>query len=134
MTLAVREIEIRGATGQPALRALVRRRLGAVLALVQARPYSAQVTFFDDNGPKGGLGCRCAITVQRPRHPALRVERTATTPGSALDAAVARLDRQLERSRGRDRDNRRHPKKYFVAARLASETPPRPRRRAARPR
>lgn len=132
MTLVVRKIDIHGATGQPALQALVRRRLGAVLRRVPARPYGAHVAFLDDNGPKGGLACRCAITVQLPDHPALRIERTATTRRSAFDAAIERVDRQLQRSRERERDNRRHPKKYFVAAKLASEMPPRPPRRASR--
>jgi len=131
MTLVVRKIGIRGAAGQPALQAMVHRRLGTVLRRVPARPYSAHVAFFDDDGPKGGLACRCAITVQVPDHPVLRAERTAATRRQAFDAAVERVDRQLQRSRERARANRRHPKKYFAAAQLASETPPRYRRRAS---
>ena len=130
MTLLVRRIDIRGAAGQPALQAQVRRRLGTVLRRVPARPNSAHVTFFDDNGPKGGPACRCAITVQMPDQPALRVERTATTRRSAFDAALDRVDRQLQRSRERARDDRRHPKKYFAAARLADEASPTPSRAA----
>ena len=131
MTLVVRRIEILGAQRQPALQALVRERLGAVLRRVPARPYSARVTFFDDNGPKGGLACRCAITVQMPDLPTRRIEGLADTRRSAFDAAVARVDRQLRRSRERARDNRRHPKKYFAAGQLSGESPARPRRRAA---
>jgi ribosome-associated translation inhibitor RaiA len=131
MTLVVRKIEILGAQRQPALQALVRRRLGTVLRRVPGRPYGARVTFFDDNGPKGGLGCRCAITVQMPDRPARRIECIADTRRSAFDEAIARVDRQLRRSRERARDNRRHPKKYFAAAQLSGETSARPRRRAA---
>jgi ribosome-associated translation inhibitor RaiA len=130
MTLVVRKIEIVGAARQPALQALVRRRLGTVLRRVPGRPYSARVTFSDDNGPKGGLGCRCAITVQMPDRPLRRVERIGETRRSAFDAALELADRQLRRSKERARDNRRHPKKYFAAAQLSGETS-RPRRRAS---
>ena len=132
MTLAVRKIDILGAARQPALQDMVRRRLGTVLRRVPARPYTARVTFFDDNGPKGGLACRCAITVQLPDHPAVRIERVAETRRDAFDAAITRVDRRLERIRDRARDNRRHPKKYFVAQIASEAAPPRPRRRSAR--
>jgi ribosome-associated translation inhibitor RaiA len=57
------------------------------------------------------------------------VERTAETPRLAFDAAFAVLERQLEQYRERDRDSKRHPKKYFAARRLlAEEAPPRPKR------
>jgi hypothetical protein len=46
------------------------------------------------------------------------VEHTAQTGRLAFDGAFAVLERQLERYRERDRDERRHPKKYFVAKRL----------------
>ena len=131
MTLLVRKIDIVGAARQPALQDLIRRRLGTALRRVPARPYSARVTFFDDNGPKGGLGWRCAITLQVPDRPALRVESRAETRWSAFDAAVARAGRQLRRLQERARDNRRHPKKYFAAAQLVAETPRRARPRAS---
>jgi len=35
-----------------------------------------------------------------------------------FDASFKSLERQLERYRERDRDSRRHPKKYYVAKRL----------------
>jgi ribosome-associated translation inhibitor RaiA len=118
MTLAVREIEITGVKLAPALRALVRRRIAAALTPLGVRPLSAQATFFDDNGPKGGKACRCALTVRLPYRPSVRVERTAAEPRLAFDAAFEVLERQLERYRERDRDSRRRPKKYFVAKRL----------------
>jgi ribosome-associated translation inhibitor RaiA len=72
---------------------------------------------------------RCALTVRLPFRPSIRVERTAETPRLAFDAAFAILERQLEQYRERDRDSKRHPKKYFAARRLqAEEAPPRPKR------
>ena len=131
MTLAIRPVDLQGLRGQPWLRAVVRRRVGAALAPVTARPYSAQVTFFDDNGPKGGVACRCAITVRLPRRPAVRVEHSATNPTLAFDGAITLLERRLRRSRERVRASRRHPKKYFVAKRLLTVeiAPPSGRRR-----
>ena len=73
---------------------------------------------------------RCALTVRLPFRPSIRVDRSAVTPRLAFDAAFAVLERQLERYRERDRDSKRHPKKYFAARRmLATEAPP-PRKRA----
>jgi ribosome-associated translation inhibitor RaiA len=75
---------------------------------------------------------RCALTVRLPFRPCIRVERSAVTPRLAFDGAFAVLERQLERYRERDRDSKRHPKKYFAARRaLADETSP-PRKRARR--
>lgn len=106
-------------TGRDAvLRARVTKRVGATLATLKVKPIAAGVTFFDDNGPKGGLAIRCALTVRVPYRPTLRVEKTAQTRRVAFDGAVKALERQLERYRERDRDSRRHPKKYFVAKRL----------------
>jgi ribosome-associated translation inhibitor RaiA len=117
MTLASRDIEISGLRGNRSLRAAIATRLSAVLAPITGRPLAARVDFFDDNGPKGG-GARCALTVQLPYRPNLRVEEVATTPRLAFDGGFAALERQIERYRERDRDRRRYPKKYFAAARV----------------
>jgi hypothetical protein len=63
---------------------------GAVAKLVVG-PVRSQVTFTDDNGPKGGRAMRCALTVRLPYRPTLRVERAAETPRLAFDAAFAVL-------------------------------------------
>jgi ribosome-associated translation inhibitor RaiA len=42
----------------------------------------------------------------------------AETPRLAFDAALAVLQRDLEQYRERQRDQQRHPKKYFAAKRL----------------
>ena len=123
MTLAFRGIEISGLRDS-ALRTRISGRLSAALAPVQVKPLAAQVAFFDDNGPKGGRAVRCALTVRVPYRPTVRVEHVAETPRLAFDASFKSLELQLERYRERDRDSRRHPKKYFAAKRLLeSETP-----------
>jgi ribosome-associated translation inhibitor RaiA len=101
--------------------ALRRRATAAVrqaLARLAVQPITAQVTFVDDNGPKGGRAARCAVTVRLPHRPPLRVEKVAETPRRAFDAVLAVLRRDLEQSRERQRDRQRRPKKYFAAKRL----------------
>jgi ribosome-associated translation inhibitor RaiA len=46
--------------------------------------------------------------------------RDAETPRLALDAAFPVLERRLARYRERDRDSKRHPKKYFAARRAVA--------------
>ncbi|HET7874378.1 MAG TPA: HPF/RaiA family ribosome-associated protein [Methylomirabilota bacterium] len=110
-------IEINGINRDAALRTRVMRQIRAALDLLTVSPVRVQAVFVDDNGPKGG-GIRCAFTVRVPYKPFIRVERTAETPRLAFDQAFAALERRLERYRERDRDAKRHPKKYFVAKRL----------------
>ena len=128
-------IEIRGIRSRSTLGTRVSLRVTAVLADLHVAPVSAKVTFFDDNGPKGGLAMRCAVGVRVPYRPLIHVERVAATSRLAFDGAFAALERQLERYRERDRDIKRRPKKYFVAKRLLTGgleepgRPPRVRRR-----
>jgi hypothetical protein len=110
-------IEIRGPVGNSLLRLRARRRLDAVLRGLPMRPAVGTAVFADDNGPRGG-GIRCALTLRLPYRPALRAECTANTPRLAFDTAFARLERQLEGYRERQRDRRRRPKKYYVAKQL----------------
>ena len=111
-------IEIRGIKRDAVLGARVSRRVRAAIEPLRVQPVAAQVTFFDDDGPKGGPAIRCALTVRVPYRPTIRVEEMAETPRLAFDGAFKALERQIERYRERDRDSRRHPKKYFVAKRL----------------
>jgi ribosome-associated translation inhibitor RaiA len=106
--------------------------MAGALANLAVAPVKGQAAFFDDNGPKGGRAMRCALTVRLPFRPSIRVERSAVTPRLAFDAAFAVLERQLERYRERDRDSKRHPKKYFAARRLQAEEAPRRPKRARR--
>ena len=125
-------VEIRGVSADRALHARITARLTASLAHLATKPSTAQATFFDENGPKGGRAMRCAITVRLPYRPHIRVEDTAETLRIAFDGAFAKLERELKRYQERDRESKRHPKKYYTAKRLmtaeargASATPKR---------
>ena len=127
--------DIQGLERDPMLRGRVGRLVGAALETIKAAPVRARVTFFDDDGPKGGLALRCAVDLRVPYRPPIHIEHVAATPRLAFDGVMAALERQLERYRERARENRRHPKKYFVAKRLlmdgtnADPAPKRVRRR-----
>jgi ribosome-associated translation inhibitor RaiA len=131
MTIADRPVEISGLKGSAALRGRIEERITAALEPIAFKPIAAQVTFVDDNGPKGG-GIRCALTVRLPYRPALRVEHTAETARLAFDGSFGALERRLERYRERERDSARHPKKYFAAKRLTEGLPAPARRSRAR--
>jgi ribosome-associated translation inhibitor RaiA len=131
MTTNVEAIKITGLERDP-LRGRAMRLMAGALAKLAVAPIKGQASFFDDNGPKGGRAMRCALTVRLPFRPSVRVERTAETPRLAFDAAFAVLERQLDRYRERDRDSKRHPKKYFAARRVLTEEAPRRRKRARR--
>ena len=109
------EIRIEGNVGRRIPRAYVTTRMSRVLDRLPLTPVTAHVTFSDVNGPKGGDDIRCAVLVELPHQPAIRVERAATTPSLAFDLCYDRVVRQLERSRERWQESRRHPKKYYVA-------------------
>jgi len=111
-------IDIQGIKKDRVLRARVMKRVGEALEKLKVTPVSARVTFFDENGPKGGRAMRCAVDVRVPHRPAVHVEHVETTNRLAFDGMVAALERQIERRLERERENRRHPKKYFVAKRL----------------
>ena len=117
-------IEITGLAGEPRLRAHIVKRMREALAHLTVAPVSAHVGFFDDNGPKGGVDSRCAVTVALPYRPRVRVENVAEAPRQAFDLSFDALERQLQRYGERQRESRRRPKKYFAAKRLlASEGP-----------
>ncbi|HEV8675682.1 MAG TPA: HPF/RaiA family ribosome-associated protein [Methylomirabilota bacterium] len=131
-------LEIRGFPRDQALRAHVAAQLAAITRPLRVKPVAAEVGFVDENGPKGGIAIRCSVTVRLPRRPALHVEHLAETPRLAFDQTMARLERRLLEDRGRERERRRRPKKYYTAKRLlepsaegASAKPGPPRRRRA---
>ena len=111
-------IDIQGIKKDRVLRARVMKRVGEALETLKVTPVSARVTFVDENGPKSGRAMRCAVDVRVPHRPAVHVEHVETTNRLAFDGVVAALERQLESRGERERENRRHPKKYFVAKRL----------------
>jgi ribosome hibernation promoting factor len=116
-------IDIRGIPGNRTLTAHVEQRMGFALARLHVEPVGAEVLFLDENGAKGGIDVRCAVTVRLPYRQPVRVEHLATAPRVAFDEAFRVLERQLERYVDRDRESRRRPKKYFVAKRMLSTEP-----------
>jgi ribosome hibernation promoting factor len=122
-------LDIRGLASRSGLFEHVTDRVTALLSRPPGSATSARITFVDDNGPKGGVDRRCALTVRLPRWPDLHVEHVSETARSAFDGALTGLERQVERQVRRGRDNRRHPKKYFVARRLLGTGRPRSRTR-----
>jgi ribosome-associated translation inhibitor RaiA len=92
-------------------------RVTQLLASHSVRATTTELRFTDENGPKGGPDVRCALTVKIPRRPPLHVAEVGTSPRLAFDAAFTKLERRIARVRESDRESRRHPKKYFVAAR-----------------
>jgi hypothetical protein len=125
MTLEHKAVQISGLRPASSLHTQIADRMRAMLAPIQLEPASAQVAFFDDNGPRGGRAIRCALTVRLPYRPALRVEHTAESPRLAFDAGYAAVERLVERYRERERESRRHPKKYFAAKRVIEGAPAR---------
>jgi hypothetical protein len=118
MATAPMKIEVTGLTGDAALRTRVVERMQHALGQLSVAPVSAHVGFFDENGPKGGVDTRCAVTVALPYHPGVRVEHLAETPRLAFDVTFEVLERQLHTYAERQRESRRRPKKYFAAKRL----------------
>ena len=123
--------------GDVVLRRLIGKKLDALSRHLRQPPITVRVGFSDENGPKGGPGIRCALTVDMPRRRPLHVEDTAATPRQAFDLAFEALERRALQEIDRARDRRRRPKKYFVAKRLLEaeaerpvETPSRQRRSA----
>ena len=125
-------IEIRGVQDDRSLRTRVSRQVTAALKLLSVSPVSAEAAFFDDNGPRGGIANRCAITVRVPYRPAIRVEHVAETARLAFDGALAVLERRIGRYVERDRESRRRPKKYYAAKQLTSPAGARKTRRRPR--
>lgn len=129
-TTETQKTQINGIDDDPALRALLAKRMGAALAPLTVRPLRAEAVFVDDNGPKGGPALRSTRMFGRCGRRTVRAQRSAETPRLAFDAAFAILKRQLERYRERDRQNKRHPKKYFAATRAQATGRSRSARRA----
>jgi ribosome-associated translation inhibitor RaiA len=110
-------VEVLGLPRTTANRLRTSQQLVTALAGLPGRVSSARVTFTDDNGPKGGVAVRCAVTVGVAGWGRLHVEERSTTPRLALNGALVKLERRLQRRRAIDRDRQRRPKKYFAAAR-----------------
>jgi len=101
-----------------ALRRLVEKKVDGLLRHLRQPPVAVRVGFTDENGPKGGPGIRCALSIDMARRRRLHVEHTAGTPRQAFDLAFDALERRALQEVDRVRDRRRRPKKYFLAKRL----------------
>jgi ribosome-associated translation inhibitor RaiA len=111
------KIEVRGIARDPRFRAGVAQELTAMTGRLRLKPITAQVSFTDENGPKGGVAIRCLVEVRLPRRPPIDARHVAESPPLALEGALAKLERQLVEDRDRLRDRRRRPKKYYAAER-----------------
>jgi hypothetical protein len=100
---------VNGLRGQHRLRLKVAEQLSDLLERRRATPLSVRVTFFDDDGPRGGVAIRCALTVTPRRGPTIRVEHTARAHSAAFKGAFVILKRQLKRRVERKRRRVRYP-------------------------
>ena len=111
------QIEARGLRLTAGLRGRATRRLARALAALEIGVMRARLVLSDDNGPKGGRACRCAVTLALSKRQPIHVEHTASSSTLAFDGALTRLEHRLARVRGTARDHARRPKKYYVARR-----------------
>ena len=124
-------VVIEGLGEDRALRTLVNGKIAASLGRLHVAATTARVQFGNETSAKGGPTARCSITVDLPRRPELHADVTGETTRLAFEQAFAMLERQIERDRERGREERRRPKKYYLAKRLlepgaSSKEPPAP--------
>jgi hypothetical protein len=121
-------VEIVDTTTLQCNRVRVLERVQAALVPLRDGARRCRVAFIDDNGPKGGVAIRCTIDVRISHWPAIHVEGVAISQQLALHLALNRLKRRINHALAASRATSRHPKKYFVAARMLAGGP-----REARP-
>lgn len=118
-------IDIQGIVTEPVLRGRFARRMRQALARLGFAPISVRIDVTDQSGPKGGVAMRCAMTVRLPRRAAaIHVEHVAETSLTAFDGALDTLEHRLTRTRKREREAGRRPKKYYVAKRVLATGEP----------
>jgi ribosome-associated translation inhibitor RaiA len=123
-TSALIAIDVEGLAADSALRTRCARRTRQALAHLGVTPLSARVNFTDQDGPKGGVSVRCAITLPVPRRAAIHVEHVAPAAAMAFDGALDTLENRLAQRKRREREAGRRPKKYYAARRaLSGELP-----------
>jgi ribosome-associated translation inhibitor RaiA len=123
-------IAIEGIVTEPVLRARFARRVRQAIARLRLAPTSARIDLTDQNGPKGGMAVRCAMTVRLPKRDTIHVEHVAQTSPTAFDGALDALERRLTRTRKQEREADRRPKKYYAAKRVLEAGEPKAGRRA----
>jgi ribosome-associated translation inhibitor RaiA len=67
-----------------------------------------EVYLEDMNGGKGGVDIRCGVEVHLAGHPAVAAEGRAADVGTAVEAAIDRVQRVLEKQLGRQDDRAGH--------------------------
>jgi len=92
------------------LRAEIVQQLETLVARRGVVPRAVRVAFFDDDGPRGGVAIRCALTMTPPNGSSIRVEHTARTYSAAFKGALRILTRQLKRRVQRRRRRMRYPR------------------------
>lgn len=127
--MRVVRVVVEGLGEDRALRTLVNGKVTTSLARLRVPATTARVQFSHETGAKGGPTARCSITIDLPRRPELHADVTAETWRLAFEQVFGMLERQVERDRERAREERRRPKKYYLAKRLlepgaSSQEPP----------
>jgi ribosome-associated translation inhibitor RaiA len=90
----------------PPLRSYVERRTRLVLGRFSPRVQEVVVRVVDVNGPKGGTDKRCRVEARLRGLPVLVVEDEAASTRQAVDAALDRMGRTIDRTVTRERDLR----------------------------
>jgi ribosomal subunit interface protein len=103
------DIQSRGFTLTPALRAHAERRLRLALGATLPGVLRVAVRLSDDNGPRGGGGMRCAVRIAVAGVPGIVVEDAESDLYVAIDRAADRAGRTLRRCLARRSEQRRFP-------------------------
>ena len=101
---------ISGLRGRDRLRIEVEKQVRTLVERRGGSPRAVRIAFFDDDGPRGGVAIRCALTLTPSRGPSIRVEHTARTHSAAFKEALTVLTRQLKRRVQRQRYRARYPR------------------------
>lgn len=101
-------IGISGLEGQARLRVEVVARLSGLFERRRLSSVSARAAFSGEDGPRGGMAIRCALTVRLEGARAIRIEHAPGTYGAAFRGVLSSLKRQLERHAQRGRRRARH--------------------------
>jgi len=103
-------IRISGLRGRDQVRIEVVKQIRRLLERRGVSPRAVRVAFFDDDGPRGGVAIRCALTLTPLRGPRIRVEHTAhavssiAIGGGVTIASTPRGPRAVGVSRHEPRD------------------------------
>ncbi len=106
------DIQSRGFTLTPALRAHVERRLRLALGATRPEVLRVSVRLSDDNGPRGGEDMRCRLRVAIAGVPDIVIEDAESDLYVAIDRAADRAGRTLVRRLTRRSEQRRAPRTH----------------------